>query len=81
MEITIKTKFNIGQEVYWMSDNTIRKGTIYYFHIEQTRVTERGVSIGEIRYIIGAMQTNKGEQDLFASQGELLADLITKSKL
>ena len=83
MEITIKTKFNIGQEVYWMNNNLICKGVIDVIRIDSFIVCQYDGCGQErrISYEVSSGTKTMAEENLFSSQGEILAALITKSGL
>lgn len=81
MDITIKTKFDIGQEVYWMSNTRIHKGTIKGLQVCGVELTEEGLN----RDLLVIYSITGGychtDSELFSSQEEIIADLITKSEL
>lgn len=79
MEITIKTKFDIGQEVYWMKNNRINKGVIDGIQVYDVNFSADGLSKYMVLYTIGDYAITANE--VYTSKEEILADLITKSGL
>ena len=81
MEITIKTKFDIGQEVYWMSNARIHKGTIKGLQVYGIELNEEGLN----RDLLVTYSITGGychsDSELFSSQEEIIADIIAKSEL
>jgi hypothetical protein len=71
--MTIETKYNIGDEVWFMNENKV-----YVSFIEDVRV-KRNSKNTKIEYMVESMQKKdfglKKEQDLFPAKEELLKSL------
>jgi hypothetical protein len=71
--MTIETKYNIGDEVWFMNENKV-----YVSFIEDVRV-KRNSKNTKIEYMVESMQKKdfglKKEQDLFPTKEELLKSL------
>ena len=79
MDITIKTKLDLGQEVYWMKNNRINKGVIDGIQVYDVNFSADGLSKYMVLYTIGDYAITANE--VYTSKEEILADLITKSGL
>lgn len=71
--MTIETKYNIGDEVWFMNENKV-----YVSFIEDVRV-KRNNKNTKIEYMVESMQKKdfglKKEQDLFPTKEELIKSL------
>jgi hypothetical protein len=71
--MTIETKYNIGDEVWFMNENKV-----YVSFVEDVRV-KRNSKNTKIEYMVESMQKKdfglKKEQDLFPTKEELLKSL------
>lgn len=71
--MTIETKYNIGDEVWFMNENKV-----YVSFVEDVRV-KRNNKNTKIEYMVESMQKKdfglKKEQDLFPTKEELLKSL------
>ena len=80
--MTIETKYNIGDEVWFMADNKVRKAIIYGFAcVESCLYIKDGESCGihtDLDYIVCISQghtTKMYDCDLFPTKEELLKSL------
>ena len=79
MKIEINTTHDIAEEVYFMFNNTIKKGLISEIEIEQTLSLHnpytRDSDVGEVtkvRYTIKGLGHKFGTNDIFKNQDELI---------
>ena len=81
--MTIKTKYNIGDEVWFMADNKVYKGIVYGFACEQgchyIKDGEPRCVYTIVDYIVsidqGGHTSKMFDQDLFPTKEELLKSL------
>lgn len=74
--MTIETKFNINDVVYFRVDNNIESGTISNFGINSTI----DINVVDIKYVMSYFSSNDGrrnlaclkESELFSSKQELI---------
>lgn len=75
--MTIETKFGIGDVVYFMACNKIRKGTVADILVTSLRDKVISYTIRE-GDSIGSWETNRREDCLFATQDDLFNSLRLK---
>jgi hypothetical protein len=80
--MTIETKYNIGDEVWFMADNKVHKAIIYGFACEQAcgyiKDGEPRCVYTDVDYIVCISQGHTSKMydcDLFPSKEELLKSL------
>ena len=73
----IKTKYDLGQRVFFMSDNRVCEGTIEYFNIEfsQEISGEKYMTISYCVKTIFFTDFSVAENKLFLTKEELLKSL------
>lgn len=71
--MTVKTKFNIRENIYSMSDNKVIREHITGI-LTDTQIDHKGVIVTEIRYKTNNTRVLK-EDKVFSSKDELLASL------
>jgi len=74
----VKHKFYIGEEVYFMANNTIKRSTIKRVDIQIHVYGDNEKT--DITYIIANDNESSYEARLFATPEELTANLISKLK-
>ena len=72
--MTIKTKYNIGDEVWFMNENKACSDIITAIHIYRTE-TMSNVTYGFGQSIHSQIIATMSEQDLFSTKEELLKSL------